>query len=125
MKTLTKVPKMLLLITLILMVNSVYSQFTRTQANNLILNTIVDEDLDKVDVYSSYVSQSLDEELIDNVTLSNPYADSWIFFINDNPFASWYHSCRLVYVNTVDGSYTVNDVEIYPKGLSADYEEIS
>ena len=125
MKKLTNVHGMLLAITLILIVNSAYSQFTRTQANNLVLNTIVDEDLDKVDVYSSYSSQPLDATLIDNVEIDNPYADSWVFFINDNPFASWYHPCRLVYVSTLDGTYTVNNVEIYPKGLSENYEEIS
>ncbi len=48
-----------------------------------------------------------------------------MFFSDDNPFASWYHSSRVIYVSKADGSYTILDVEIYPKGLQTDYEEIS
>ncbi len=111
--------------TICLFTSSVFSQFTHDDATNLVLNTILADDIGNVDVYSSYNSFTTDIELIDNGSPANPYSESWVFFSNDNPFASWYHDSRIVFVSTVDGAYTVLNVEIYPKGLSSDYEEIS
>ena len=103
----------------------IYGQFSRNDAIDLVLNTILTDDIGEVDVYASYNSIATDVELIDNDSPSNPYLESWVFFSDDNPFASWYHSSRIIYVSTTDGSYTISNVEIYPKELSSDYEEIS
>ena len=44
----------------------------------------------------------------------SPQFDSWFFFIDDRPFASWTHPCRYVFVNIKDGSYTVFDKQSPP-----------
>lgn len=104
---------------------SIFAQFSRNDAIDLVLNTILADDIGYVDVYASYNSFTTDVELIDNDSNSNPYTESWVFFSDDNPFASWYHSSRIIYVSSTDGSYTISNVEIYPKGLQTDYEETS
>ena len=104
---------------------SIFAQFSRNDAIDLVLNTILTDDIGDVDVYASYNSISTDVELIDNDSESNPYAESWVFFIDDSPFASWYHGCRLVFVSSSNGDYSIENVSIYPKQLSTDYEEVS
>ena len=100
-------------------------RFSRNDAINLVLNTILTNDIGDVDVYASNNSFTTDVELIDNDSPSNPYAESWVFFYDDNPFASWYHSSRVIFVSAIEGAYTTSNVDIYPKWLSSDYEEIS
>ena len=116
---------LLIVATICLFTSSIFSQFTRDDVTNLVLNTLLADDIGIVDVYSSYNSLTTDVELIDNDSPANPFSESWVFFSNDNPFASWYHGSRIIFVSTVDGAYTVSNVEIYPKSLSSDYEEIS
>ncbi len=103
----------------------VYGQFTRQQAIDLILNDILSGELNKVDVYSKIDSQSESIFLIDNQEKTNTYSESWVFFVDNSPFASWYHDSRLVFISTIDGNYSIDEVDIYPKELSADYEVVS
>ncbi len=112
------------LVTLIVTANS-YGQFTRQQAINLVLNNILTGDIENVDAYCAYNSNTGDVEMIDDVIVNNPYSESWVFFVNDNPFASWYHQSRYIFVNTFDGAYTIANGEIYPKSWKTDYEEVS
>jgi hypothetical protein len=121
----TKLRKLTAMAIFCLLTVSVVAQFTRNDAIDLIINTVLTDDIGNIDVYASYNSQTTSVELIDNDVSSNPYLESWIFFSDDSPFASWYHGSRVIFVSATDGSYTVSDVEIYPKELQSDYEEIS
>lgn len=122
MKTFTKSSIVLFAM---LFVNYASAQFTRQQANDLVLNTILSDDVGKVDVYSAFNSKSTDISFVDNETITNPYSESWGFFVDDNPFADWYHSSRFIFVNTSNGEYTIEDKDIYPKFCKTEYEEIS
>jgi len=104
---------------------TIYAQFTRQQAIDLILNDVLTEELDNIDVYASFSSFTDDTPLIDNDNATNPYAGSWVFYVNDSPFAAWYHPCRYIFVSGSSGDYTTVNKEIYPKYLSTDYEEVS
>lgn len=108
-----------------LFTTAIFAQFSRNDAINLVLNTVLYDNIGNIDVYCSYNSQTTSVNLIDNDSKPNPYAESWVFFSDDNPFASWYHSSRMIYVSAIDGSYTIENVEIYPKGLKTNYEEVS
>ena len=112
------------LVTIIVTASS-YGQFTRQQAIDLVLNNILSDDIESIDIYCEYNSNTKDVEMIDNIVITNAYSESWVFFVNDNPFASWYHQSRYIFVNTVDGAYTIANGEIYPKSWKTDYEEIS
>ena len=108
-----------------LLANSIFGQFSRQQAIDLVLNNIVNNDSDKVDVFSKIDSETASVFLIDNEELTNPYSESWVFFIDDSPFASWYHDSRLIFVNVNNGNYFIENVTIYPNNLTTDYESIS
>jgi hypothetical protein len=110
---------------LFLFTTSGIAQFSRTDAINLVLNTILSTDVGKVNVYVSDQSSANAVTLIDNDAVSNPYPDSWVFFVDDNPLASWYHNSRIIFVSAANGAYTINQVQIYPKNLSDGYEAIS
>jgi len=110
---------------MMLFATTLFGQYSRTDAIDLVLNTILADDVGNVDVYCSFDTKTTTVDLIDNDTRSNPFSESWVFFSNDNPFASWYHNSRLIFVSAVDGGYTIADVEIYPKGLSSGFEGIS
>jgi hypothetical protein len=112
------------LVTIIVTVHS-FGQFTRQQAIDLVLNNILVDDIESIDIYCAYNSNTNDVEMIDNVVITNPYSESWVFFVNDNPFASWYHQTRYIFVNTTDGAYAISNGEIYPKSWKTDFEEIS
>ena len=79
-----------------------FAQFSRNDAQNLVLNTILVNDVDDVDVYASDNSVAVNVKLIDSDSIINPYATSWVFFVDDNPFASWYHASRII-CGTRDG----------------------
>jgi len=103
---------------------TIFAQFSRQQAIDLILNDVLSDDLDNIDVYASISSYTTNASLIDDDNAVNPYSGSWVFYINDSPFASWYHPCRYIFVSSSNGDYYVVNKKIYPKYLSTDYEEI-
>jgi hypothetical protein len=107
------------------MVSSVSAQFSRYDATNLVINTILAGDIGKVDVYSSYNSLSGNVELITNETIDCPYSGNWVFFINDKPWAGWFHDCRYIFVNAENGGYSIASSTIFPKDQLTGYELIS
>ncbi|MCD4729242.1 MAG: hypothetical protein K8R74_01485, partial [Bacteroidales bacterium] len=121
----TQIKRFASILFVILLTNSIYGQFTRQQATDLVMNDIVNDDSDKVDVFSKIDSETASIFLIDNEELTNTYSESWVFFIDDSPFASWYHDSRLVYVSADNGDYSIETVSIYPKNMDSDYEEVS
>ena len=106
-------------------ITSSYGQFSRQQAIDLVQGNIITDVIENVDAYCAYNSNSNDIEMIDNMFINNPYSESWVFFVNDNPFADWYHQSRFIFVNTSNGAYTIESVTIYPKSWETDYEKIS
>jgi hypothetical protein len=107
--TMTKLHILILVCLICFIANPIYSQFSRNDANNLVLNQILDDGLDKVDVYSSFttLSQSGTIPLWNGQNLENPYSSSWCFFVDDLVFANWEHPCRYIFVNSATGNYTI------------------
>ena len=101
---------------LCLLTTSIFAQFTRNDAIDTVLNTILVNDVDDVDVYASDNSVAVNVKLIDSDSIINPYASSWVFFVDDNPFASWYHASRIICVSTANGAYSISNVKIYIEG---------
>jgi hypothetical protein len=108
-----------------MLTNTLFAQFSRNDAINLVLNTVLTNDVGTVDVYTAHNSIATDLELVDTNLITNPYSESWVFFSDDNPFAGWYHDCRVIFVNSANGSYTISNVGIYPKYLASEWDEIS
>ena len=109
------------LIAMVFAIN-VNAQFTRQQAIDLVLNDILSGDVGNIDIFSSLNSVTTSVDLIDNDNVSNPYAEAWIFFSDDSPFASWYHNSRVIFVNSVNGDYSIGNIEIYRAWDKADFD---
>ncbi len=112
----TNFQKSLLTVSAILIYSIALSQFTRNQAIDLVMNDILGADTSQVDVYASFdlKSQPAEVVLADNQTLSCPYADNWVFFIDDERYSFWYHPCRYIFVNSQDGNFSIINRRLFP-----------
>ena len=127
MKNLTNLRKSVLTVLAVLIYGIAFSQFTRNQAIELVMNDIVGADTVSVNVFAAIDSrtQQQDVVLLDNRTISCPYTDNWVFFIDDNPNHFWYHACRYVFVSSQNGDYTIVNEDLFPVDLESAYELIS
>jgi len=112
----------------VLIASMAFPQFSRQQAIDLVLNTILSGETGTVNVHASY-NVILDTEHIDKddyiSSLTCPYPSNWVFFVDDMPVAKWAHPCRYIFVNSSTGDYQVLNDKMYPSGLETDYELIS
>jgi hypothetical protein len=110
-----------------LLSGSLYAQFSRQQAINLVMNIIIGSDSSNVLVYAAYNSKTQQEAIIlfDYTSVSCPFSDNWVFFINDDPAALWYHPCRFIFVNCQNGAYRIVSEDLNPNNEDSDYELIS
>lgn len=104
----------------------VHAQYTRQQAINLVTNTIVGSSSSSI-IYTAYNAFPLsqDVELHDYSSITPAYSNNWVFFVDDMPVAQWHHDCRYIFVNTVNGSYTLENESIYPMDLKTDFEMVT
>lgn len=102
-------------------------QFSRQQAENLVLNQVLVNDLDHINVYSSLDLHSDPNglTLFYNSTIPLPYTKNWVFLSDDNPFANWCHSCRYIMVDAENGDYSIENSNIFPADFDSGYELIS
>jgi hypothetical protein len=100
-------------------------QFSHQQAIDLVLNKILVADTGHINVYSSDTTIDTSTLILKyNRTIALPYASNWVFLSDDNPFASWSHSCRYVIVNSSNGDYTIDTSNLCPVNLQTGYEAI-
>ena len=111
--------------TLFVFTTSGFAQFSRNDAQELVLNTILTGDLEQVDVYSSYNEMTGTVDKIDNTSVDCPYNGNWVFFVDDKPFTGWFHDCRYIFVSSDNGEYTVTESKVFPRNQSEDFELIS
>lgn len=108
-----------------LLASVAFGQFSRQNAEDLVLNSILLGTEGKVDVYVSTTSVSGQIVLIDNDTILCPYQGNWVFFVDDHPYSGWYHDCRYIFVNDQTGDYSIVNAGIFPKNQSSDYEMVA
>jgi hypothetical protein len=127
MKTFTNFRKSVLTVLAVLISVIAFSQFSRNQAIELVMNDIVGADSFYVNVFSNYDSHILQQDIVlyDNRTINCTYENNWVFFIDDDPIAFWFHECRYVFVSGLNGDYTVMNENLFPVDLETDYELIS
>lgn len=112
---------------LIFIVHLCHAQFTRDQAKELVLSQLCVNELDHVNIYQAFDLKSGQNPLTlpdsDSVTL--PFNTNWVFFIDDNPYAGWAHSCRYIIVNAENGAYFLIYKRFFPTLLNTDFELVS
>ncbi len=111
---------------MILFSSSLYSQFTKQQAIDTVINHVIAADTGLVNVYISNNTYASTEVLLlehyDSITFG--FTESWVFFVDDLPLANWHHPCRYIAVSTVNGEYETVPNSIYPVDLDMGFELI-
>lgn len=96
---------------------------TKEQAWEIVKDKVLSGDLSKINVsvLSTVVKANTEIEVLFKNEVA-PDFDSWFFFIDDNPFESWEHQCRYVFVNAKTGDYKIENKKRPP--LSSNMEEL-
>ena len=112
---------------MVVLSTTVFSQFTRQQAIDLILNTVLSADTGNIDIYCAYDSKSGQDVVLlyDGDTVSCVYASNWVFFADYSPASLWAHPAKFIFVNTQNGEYTIEEAEMFPTYLYPDFELVS
>lgn len=102
------------------------AQVSRDEAVDIVISEIIAPDsVSDHHLYSKY------DKMSDNDTLwldgfmdyyTCPFAENWVFFIDDMPIAFWAHDCRIVFMSTENAEYEVIDGEWPPHPFLSDYE---
>lgn len=102
------------------------AQFTRDQAINKLIEDVIGADSL---LYHFFFSKT--ELMFENDTLRGdvqdtwhicPYAESWVFFIDDLPVAYWAHPCRWIFFDAESGEYHIIQEEWPPLHYLSNYE---
>ena len=103
-----------------------FAQVSRQQAINSVLNSVVGNNVDNVNVYMEPLSQSDSYYKLSRYdSISSPYNNYWLFFIDDMPEYGWGHDCRYVFINSGDGTMSVVNSHIPPYHYKLHLEVIS
>jgi len=91
--------------------------YTKQQADNMVLNTLLISDLESSDVYSLDTLISMNDTIwhFDGSFIRSPYNMAWAYFVDDCPFANWVHPCRYIFVNATNGNYQLIYSELPPE----------
>ncbi|MCF8367934.1 MAG: right-handed parallel beta-helix repeat-containing protein [Bacteroidales bacterium] len=106
------------------MAASAFSQFTRQQAIDLVLNTILSADTGNINVYCAYEPKTSPQNIFLDTgdSVACPYPGNWVFFSDDDPSAFWAHQARFIFVNTLNGNYSLIEHSMLPVDLYSAYE---
>ena len=75
-----------------------FGQVSKQQAINSVMSSIVGNDADRVIVYMEPLSKTETHYKMSQYdSILAPYANYWLFFIDDMPEYGWGHDCRYVF----------------------------
>ena len=93
---------------MLLLVSFGFAQVSKQQAINSVMSSIVGNDADRVNVYMEPLSKTETHYKMSQYdSILAPYANYWLFFIDDMPEYGWGHDCRYVFVNSSTGATSV------------------
>ena len=109
------------IITIILFCSTLFAnaQITKSEADAIVLNTIVNDTTKVVYAMSESISSNISVYTANGEEIFNPYEISYVYFIDDIPAANWEHPCRYCFINEKNGSYTMMNKTIYPDNYHA------
>ena len=103
-----------------------FGQVSKQQAINSVLNSVVADDVDAVNVYMEPLSKSDSYYRMSRFdSIQSPYANYWLFFIDDMPEYGWGHDCRYVFLNSESGTLIIRNSQIPPWRFKDKFETIS
>lgn len=103
------------------------AQFSREQAVGYVLDQLLIDELDHINVYMAKETKSGQNGLSlgDATSISYPFISNWVFFIDDNPFAGWAHSCRYAFISSETGEVSTVYKDFFPDEYQSDFDLIS
>ncbi|MBQ8956902.1 MAG: T9SS type A sorting domain-containing protein [Bacteroidales bacterium] len=92
-----------------------FAQVSKQQAINLVMDSIAKKDAVNINVYVDPLLQTDSYYKMSRYdSIQSPYANYWLFFIDDMPEYGWGHDCRYVFVDSDCGIITVASNHIPP-----------
>lgn len=113
-----------LTITLLLTAFGGKAQLNKTDADNLVLNTIVNDTTKVVYSMSEAVGRGTSVFTANGEEMRNPYDSAYVYFIDDNPYANWAHPCRYCFLDITSNNHILTINNMYPENFSV-FELIS
>ncbi len=95
------------------------AQITKSAADALVLNMLNNDTTIVVYSMSESISRNVSIYTADGVELTNPYDNSYVYFIDDMPSANWAHPCRYCFVNITNGAYTLVNQSFCPSNYDS------
>jgi hypothetical protein len=95
------------------------AQITQEEATTIVQDYIKQENI--ADNHWLYENQSISKNSnIKTIVgeLNSPDFDSWLYFIDELPFANWSHNSRFVFVNTINGKISIQNVNFPPTNIN-------
>lgn len=116
----------LILFILLLGINPLKAQFSRTQAINLVIQDILLNETNTINIYASaqIVSNSISK--LDQEVINCPYNQNWVFIID--PFPSntdYYQYCQYIFINAQNGEYSIENTKSFPTNHLNTYQIVS
>lgn len=103
------------------------TEISQVMAWSIVKKLIMKDQLDNIYIYVSKntIQTNTMVEICCGYEDKSPDYESWLFFIDDMPFANWAHPCRYIYVNIVGGEYEVHEHKMPPKSLGEVFTPLS
>ena len=118
--------KTLLLLGMLLLSSLCLAQVSKQKAIEIVMDSVVGSDSTNVNVYMEPLLQSKTYYVMSPFdSIQSPYANYWLFFIDDMPSYMWCHACRYVFVNAANGSLLSVSKQKPPTHWPNAYEAIS
>lgn len=104
-----------------------WADISKEEATDLVVNRLLSNEIDRINVHVTKNSLFAGDELllINEETITSPYQQSWVYFVDDMPFAFWSHPCRYIFVDTATGAFQTMNHEYCPETLSHKFTLIS
>jgi len=103
-----------------------YSQFTKQDAIDLVLDSIASNRLDSVNIYMEPTALSNQfYEISPYDSIESPYSNYWLAFIDEIPFALWGHSCSYIFINQTNGAYSITNYFMLPVGYATKLDALN
>ncbi|KQC11311.1 MAG: hypothetical protein APR54_11060 [Candidatus Cloacimonas sp. SDB] len=105
---------------------NVLADVTKEDAKLIVINDIIDDCIDDVNAFmDSTIVTTSSYVLTSYKSITNPYNQSWLFFIDDHPTAFWEHPCRYIFLNVSDSSYQILSDTVPVYEYRVNLEEVS
>ncbi len=104
----------------------VFSQFSKQEAIDLVLDSIASDRIDSVNIYMEPIIITDEYYLASPYdSIDAPYSNYWLAFIDEQPLYLWDHLCTYLFINSVNGDYTSVYHYSPPVGYSMEFDSLS